>query len=177
MRLWSINPGLLDPIGLRICWANAVLALKTLNHPSPSYANHSPLIRFRDNAHISLFFYMNSIRDECLEIRRMRRHLTFTNREFREFMDENEFQTDDAIEVTAGQLKYEFALLQSRLYWRNRKKYIRNKRHLQRHQICLHGPVFVVRAHDDTIETWERPIPSIVKRMDKLTNMIDFRNL
>jgi len=47
MRLWSIDPKYLDPIGLVALWRESILALKVIKGLTKGYRNHPQLHRFR----------------------------------------------------------------------------------------------------------------------------------
>jgi hypothetical protein len=47
MRLWSLHPSYLDPMGLVALWREALLAQKVLMGETRGYTRHPQLIRFR----------------------------------------------------------------------------------------------------------------------------------
>jgi hypothetical protein len=47
MRLWSLNPSLLDATGLVACWREALLAQAVLRGQTRGYTRHPQLERFR----------------------------------------------------------------------------------------------------------------------------------
>ena len=49
MRLWSINPKYLDPIGLVALWREGLLAQKVLLGRTKGYTAHPQLARFRES--------------------------------------------------------------------------------------------------------------------------------
>ena len=50
MRLWTIHPSYLDPVGLVALWREALLAQKVLMGETRGYTRHPQLIRFRAHA-------------------------------------------------------------------------------------------------------------------------------
>jgi hypothetical protein len=176
MRFWSINPRLLDYPTIKACWANLMLAKKIKNDRSTVYSNHPPLMKLNNIPHSSFLWYMEEIRQECYNYSNYRiRHRSYRDAQLRRFIRDNEGEGYEKIEVTTGQLMYEFALLQSRLYWKNRRKYIKNKKMFIGHRISLHNDAFVVR--EGPIEPWEKPIPSVVKKIVQFTHFIEPRNI
>jgi len=47
MRLWSLHPRYLDPVGLVACWREALLAQRVLTGTTRGYRAHPQLERFR----------------------------------------------------------------------------------------------------------------------------------
>src|SRR3954452_4986571 len=47
MRLWSVNPEYLDPVGLVALWREGLLAQKVLQGQTKGYKSHPQLARFR----------------------------------------------------------------------------------------------------------------------------------
>ena len=169
MRLWSINPAFLDNIALRACWANAVLARNTIRAPSAAYAKHSPLLRFNHGDGMrAILLYMSIIRRVCRnKCVHYNREDHFCDNELQQMVDADadQINPEDVIQVSHMQLKYEYALLQSRLYWRNRRQYCRNKKNLHRAGFWFQNELF--EMYEGDIEPWERPIEAIVKKLPR----------
>ena len=51
MRLWSISPKHLDPVGLVALWRESILALRVLEGSTRGYRKHPQLERFRNYTH------------------------------------------------------------------------------------------------------------------------------
>lgn len=119
MRLWSIHPKYLDRQGLLACWREGLLAQNVLLGNTKGYKNHPQLIRFKKDTlnntmeHIGQYLYniwfeahkrgynFNIDKIESLNI-----HLK--------------------INVTQGQIEYEFEHLQKKLWTRNIEKRTEN---------------------------------------------------
>lgn len=67
MRLWSLEPALLDQKGLVACWREALLAQKVLRGLTVDYRNHPQLERFReqDDPISAIGSYLIGIADEA----------------------------------------------------------------------------------------------------------------
>ena len=55
MRLWSIHPKYLDPIGLVALWREALLGRSVLIRGDGSYYNHPQLLRFKNTENPVLY--------------------------------------------------------------------------------------------------------------------------
>jgi pyrimidine dimer DNA glycosylase len=51
MRLWTVHPKYLDPVGLVALWREALLARAVLRGETRGYRSHPQLLRFRAHAH------------------------------------------------------------------------------------------------------------------------------
>lgn len=51
MRLWTVHPKYLDPVGLVALWREALLARAVLRGETRGYRSHPQLLRFRAQAH------------------------------------------------------------------------------------------------------------------------------
>jgi hypothetical protein len=67
VRLWSIHPRYLDPVGLVALWREALLAQAVLRGLTRGYTRHPQLIRFRehDEPEVAIAAYLRSIADEA----------------------------------------------------------------------------------------------------------------
>jgi len=115
MRLWSIHPKYLDVKGLVTLWREALLAQNVLLGNTKGYKNHPQLIRFKSyfDPISGIGFYLYEI---FLESKR--RNYNFNKDKIIKISHDV-----DKINVTTGQLKYEFNHLQNKLLTRNWKKY------------------------------------------------------
>ncbi len=69
MRLWSIDPGHLDPRGLVALWREGLLAQAVLKHATKGYRHHPQLTRFRAQAAPASFIaeYLKAVHAESVE--------------------------------------------------------------------------------------------------------------
>jgi hypothetical protein len=67
MRLWSLHPSYLDPMGLVALWREALLAQKVLMGETRGYTAHPQLIRFRAHPDpLSMIVaYLHGVYDEA----------------------------------------------------------------------------------------------------------------
>ncbi|MCA9459178.1 MAG: hypothetical protein KC550_01375 [Nanoarchaeota archaeon] len=140
MRLWSIHPKYLDSKGLVALWREGLLAKNVLEGNTIGYKNHPQLIRFKKlNFPISnINYYLSHIVDEAKI-----RNYNFDKSKL------NPYGKKEVIQVTKGQIKYEFKHLLNKLKIRDPKKYDIYK---DLEDIEVH-PMFKVIAGD--IENWE----------------------
>jgi hypothetical protein len=141
VRLWSLNPKYLDPPGLVALWREALLAQAVLRGETYGYRNHPQLNRFKQHsaplAAISL--YLKAIHAEA-ELR----GYSFDRRKIRAA------RKHSVLNVSTGQLEYEWAHLMAKLKVRNPMLY--RKWHVV--SSPEPHPLFRVRAGE--IESWER---------------------
>lgn len=142
MRLWSLHPRYLDPQGLVALWREALLARAVLRGDTRGYRNHPQLERFRSCASplSAINGYLGGVHAEAVL-----RGYSF---------DRSKFvrpRTNPGIQVTSGQVAYEWAHLMRKLSGRNpalHRKW-RNEAAPRCHS--------VFRVRQGEIETWERP--------------------
>jgi hypothetical protein len=141
MRIWSLHPQYLDPKGLVSVWREGLLAKAVLEGNTRGYTNHPQLSRFRDykNPRYAINMYLWHILQES-----KRRDYTF-----------NKFKIDRpyqliSLNVTDGQIKYEFRHLLEKLRKRSTNHY---RRLLSVDDITPH-PIFTVIP--GPIEEWEK---------------------
>lgn len=106
MRLWTLHPKYLDSRGLVALWREALLAQAVLTGRTRGYVNHPQLIRFRETLSPTA-----SIAHYLLEI-----HAEAARRGYR--FDAGKISLAgpvELIEVTSGQLDYEWAHLTLKL--------------------------------------------------------------
>lgn len=142
MRLWSLHPRYLDTRGLVAAWREGLLAQKVLAGATRGYRNHPQLERFR--AHpapaSAIAAYLHAVFDEGHQ-----RGYRFDRAKI------GEAKLDASpIEVTDGQVRYEFGRLMRKLLMRNPAMF---ERLSAVGEPELH-PAFVVVP--GPVESWER---------------------
>jgi hypothetical protein len=141
MRLWSLNPSLLDSKGLVALWREGLLAQKVLQGKTTGYRSHPQLHRFHQCGEplAAISTYLWAVHDEATS-----RGYTFDSSKIageRQWMSLN---------VTQGQLRFEYQHLKEKL----RRRDPQRLRRLSRTRKVMAHPLFVVVAGD--IEPWER---------------------
>lgn len=146
MRLWSLDPALLDRQGLTACWREALLAQAVLLGRTRGYTAHPQLDRFREHPQpaIAISAYLHGVRDEAT-----RRGYQFDAQRIAQPLDEHTRDTARIV-VTAGQLDLEWQHLLNKLA-------IRSPAH--RARVVTTGPpaahpLFVVVP--GPVASWER---------------------
>lgn len=142
MRIWSLHPETLDRAAIIACWRETLLAQAVLAGSTKGYRRHPQLERFRATADplATVGAYLTGLADDA-----DRRGYRF---------DRSRILTPSspsaAIEVTDGQLAYEWAHL-------GRKLEARSPEDAQRWLVseARPHPLFVVVPGD--IAPWERP--------------------
>lgn len=106
MRLWSLHPKYLDRQGLLALWREGLLAMKVLRGKTKGYKNHPQLLRFKnsDNTLDSINNYLWAVVKEA----RTRGYSFSQNKLFPQ-------KKTKKINVSAGQLQYEWQHLLSKL--------------------------------------------------------------
>lgn len=111
MRLWSLDPALLDRQGLTACWREALLAQAVLLGRTQGYTAHPQLDRFREHPQpaTAISAYLHGVRDEAT-----RRGYRFDDQRISQSLD---VRTSDIarILVTTGQLDLEWQHLLHKL--------------------------------------------------------------
>lgn len=110
MRLWSIHPQFLDAKGLVALWREGLLAQKVLMGQTRGYRHHSQLLRFQVASHplSAIAHYLHAVADEA------------DKRQYR--FQRNKIQPAShhiELEVSEGQLAYEWAHLHQKLAQRD----------------------------------------------------------
>jgi hypothetical protein len=141
MRLWSLNPSLLDTKGLVALWREGLLAQKVLQGKTKGYRHHPQLHRFRQSGEppAAISTYLWAVHDEATC-----KGYTF---------DASEIALERrplSLPVTQGQLTFEFQHLKEKL----RRRDPEHLRCLGRTRQVTPHPLFVVVTGD--IEPWER---------------------
>lgn len=142
MRIWSLHPRYLDRQGLTACWREALLAQAVLADRTRGYRAHPQLQRFRSTTDPSgaVCWYLHGIADEA-DLRGFRFD--------RSRIDRLAIPVP-LLEVSTGQLDYEWAWLRKKLADRSPELH-------SRWQDVFHPephPSFV--AVDGPVEAWER---------------------
>ncbi len=142
MRLWSLDPSILDRAALIACWREALLAQKVLAGGTRGYTRHPQLERFRGagDPAAAIAHFLTALQVEA------------TARGYR--FDATRIGVADAenprIPVTEGQLAYE-------LEWLRTKVIVRDPEWLPRLTAPAAAPSFVTIP--GPIESWERGVP------------------
>ena len=106
MRLWSLHPKYLDARGLVALWREGLLAQAVLTAKTRGYRRHPQLLRFHSGGRPAAFIaeYLRAVHAESLA------------RGYR--FDVNKIgrsRTSSKLEVTSGQLDFEWAHLMNKL--------------------------------------------------------------
>jgi hypothetical protein len=111
MRLWSLDPTLLDRQGLTACWREALLAQAVLLGRTQGYVAHPQLERFREHPHpaTAIAAYLHGVRAEAA-----RRGYAFDPQRIVQAVDE-ETLGSVRLTVTDGQLEHEWQHLLQKL--------------------------------------------------------------
>lgn len=152
MRLWSIHPKYLDPVGLVALWREALLAQKVLEGKTEGFKNHPQLERFKNHEkpQKAMANYLMGIWKEG-----RRRGYDF---------DKGKIKTAPRIkkvQVSRSQLKYEFDWLRDKLKQRNPQKY----RELFSVKKIEPHPIFEIIEGE--IEEWEKRKSGVGQRHER----------
>jgi hypothetical protein len=142
MRLWSVHPKYLDVKGICGLWREGIMARNVLLGLKKGYSNHPQLERFKKQEDPIPFIdkYLLAVYEESIK-----RNYNFNREKFGLNF------TDSKIDVTDGQIVYEFKHLKRKLKIRDTDKY----NELKKVEFPDINPVFKVIKGD--IEPWERP--------------------
>ncbi|HEV7484991.1 MAG TPA: pyrimidine dimer DNA glycosylase/endonuclease V [Thermoanaerobaculia bacterium] len=113
MRLWSIHPQYLDAKGLVALWREGLLAQAVLAGQTRGYRNHPQLERFRDRAG-AISVYLHHVADEAES-----RGYSFDRSKL------PRRKSAPPIEVSAGQLRFEWQHLTAKLRERDPARLMR----------------------------------------------------
>ena len=141
MRLWTLHPKYLDPQGLVALWREALLARAVLRGETRGYTRHPQLQRFQshENPLFALDAYLTAVLEESLS-----RGYSFDQSKI------GHFEPVDRIDVTSGQVGFEWQHLLGKLSVRN--PLIHEKLHNISDPEC--HPLF--RTIGGGVEQWER---------------------
>jgi len=141
MRIWTLHPKYLDPQGLVALWREALLARAVLRGETRGYRHHPQLFRFQ--AHAAPVSAINAYLGFVFEESESRGY-AFNRRKV------GPVRAIDAIDSTAGQIRYEWQHLLKKLRARNPSVY-RKWRTLASPEP---HPSFSIRR--GSVEPWER---------------------
>lgn len=112
MRIWSLHPKYLDTRGLVALWREGLLAQAVLRGMTKGYLNHPQLIRFRERPSPAgcLARYLQIVHDEAVT-----RGFHFSAEKI------SPSRADDRLDVTRGQLEFEWNHLMRKLKVRDPK--------------------------------------------------------
>lgn len=140
MRIWSLHPQYLDAKGLVALWREALLAKKVLLGETRGYRHHPQLLRFKnaENPVAAIDQYLYEVYKEAV-----RRGYHFDKQKI------GATGVKIKLQVTSGQLDYEFRHLLKKLEKRDPGKYE------EIHQIKIpeQHPIFQVVSGG--VEDWE----------------------
>lgn len=144
MRLWSIDPSYLDSIWLVALWREWLLAKKVLEWKTKWYKNHPQLERFKYSTD-SLVFINNYLYCIFLEAK---------NRWYKFDVSKIEYQENFKwkIEISLGQINFEFEHLQNKLYLRSFNKFKENSIIKTIKTNCI----FKINKTKKTTDNWEK---------------------
>ena len=143
MRLWSIDLGWLDSIGIVALWRESLLARAVLEGKTNGYVNHPQLYRFKSSEKplAAIETYLYYVFEESLK-----RGFNFDNEKIRD----NLIDKGIKIPVSQGQLDYELKLLKFKLKQRS-QEYYKNISTINKG-----NPNSMFASHPGSIEVWER---------------------
>jgi hypothetical protein len=142
MRLWSIHPKYLDCKGLIALWRESLLAQKVLLGQTKGYKNHPQLERFKNHPHPNsaigsyLYFIYKEAEKRCHNFKKEKILIPV--------------KKTKSIQVTKGQILFEFEHLKKKLETRDQEKY---KQLLEIKRIESHPLFGIVNGN---IEKWEK---------------------
>jgi len=141
MRLWSLHPQYLDNKGLVAAWREALLALAVLQDKTKGYRQHPQLIRFRASADplSAIAIFLKGIYRES-----EKRNYHFNQAKI------PEIKQQIRLEVTSGQLEYEWNFLKAKLA----KRHLQKLAEIAKIDFPETHPLFVVL--EGGIEDWEK---------------------
>lgn len=140
MRIWSVHPKYLDAKGIVALWRETLLAKNVLEGNTKGYKNHPQLIRFKavEKPLEAINQYLAEVWDEAT-----RRGYNF---------DRNKIDfgfKKIKIEVTTGQMQYEFNHLLKKLEQRDPKRF----KQVENLKMVDCAEIFEVKEGE--IEKWE----------------------
>ena len=151
MRLWSLEPSLLDRRGLLACWREALLAQKVLRGRTIGYRNHPQLERFSkcDDPVGMIGRYLHGIADEA-----DRRGYHF----YCSLISSPVGDDQAMMSVSRGQPEYELRLLANNVKLRDPEwaHYVLEPAKSKRQTDATHG---LFSATPGPVASWERVKP------------------
>lgn len=142
MRLWSLHPKYLDPQGLVALWREALLAQAVLRGETRGYRSHPQLERFKSHPAplAAMSRYLQAVYAEAVV-----RGYAFDASKIQGIAE------SVMLEVTSGQLDYEWTHLMNKLQARSPALYQKWQETIQPEP----HPMFEVCS--GSIASWERP--------------------
>ncbi len=143
MRIWTIHPMYLDSKGLVALWRETLLAKNVLKGLTKGYTNHPQLVRFKNAEEpikaINTYLYY-------IYLESLKRNYSFDKSKFKEI------DKDIKIEVSIGQINYEFKHLLKKLENRDKESYkkLKNIKNIETH------PIFIIKKGG--VEKWEKAV-------------------
>src|ERR1700722_18812874 len=118
MRIWSLHPKYLDAAGLVALWRETLLAKHVLEGKTKGYKNHPQLERFKicNSPLNAINLYLAAVYEEA-----MKRDYDFNKSKFAVVKESIK------LNVTSGQLEYEFEHLLKKLNKRDSPRYTKLK--------------------------------------------------
>lgn len=149
MRLWSVHPRYLDARGLTALWREALLARAVLQGKTKGYRHHPQLQRFRNHPapRAALNAYLRAIHAEAEA-----RGYSFSKRKL------GPRRARVVLEVTRGQLRYEWQHLLRKLKARSPPLHVRWRRLAAPRA----HPIF--RIVPGGVAAWERTLSAVAAR-------------
>lgn len=111
MRIWSLHPKYLDTKRLVAQWREALLCRAVLEERTKGYKNHPQFLRVKN--HTQPHYFINSFLYEIWAEGKLRGFQFDKSKLVTELVSKYDGPLD-AMEVTSGQLEYEFNLLQNK---------------------------------------------------------------
>ena len=162
LRLWSINPQYLDSKGLGGVWREGLLAQVVILGRTNGWKNHPQLIRFQNhkNPISAIGFYLLKLWEEA-----HKRGYNYDRSKIIKIAKKVK-----PIEVTKGQLLFEFSILKERLKRRSQVKFqeIQNLEKLETYPNP--HPLFVVM--EGGVAPWEKSYWT-----KHNSNLLNFKNV
>lgn len=142
MRIWSIHPKYLDWMGLGAQWREGLLAQKVLLGETKGWKNHPQLTRFKVHSEPlnAVGYYLRIIYEEA-----NRRGYNYN---FSKIIRPE--KSVEKIEITNGQIEYEYMILMERLEKRTPDKFKENQATFE----VLPHPLFLIK--EGLPERWEK---------------------
>lgn len=154
MRLWSVHPKYLDVRGLTALWREAILAQKVLRGKTKGYRHHPQLDRFKnaDNPCNAIAAYLEGVWQEAHS-----RGYHYDKTKIPKSLKA------DKIDVSVGQLIYEYQWLLKKLKVRDPGRYAEN---LKVSRIKPHGLFKIIPGK---VALWEKV--SVKKHEKNITHL------
>ncbi|HYM34136.1 MAG TPA: pyrimidine dimer DNA glycosylase/endonuclease V [Steroidobacteraceae bacterium] len=148
MRIWSLHPKYLDARGLVALWREGLLAQAVLSEKTRGYVHHPQLLRFRNQRSPigSIAAYLSVVHEEAAS-----RGYEFVAKKI------SRARSFGQIEVTRGQIHFEWRHLMRKLKTRDPRRYdlLKTLKRQEPH------PLFkLVRGN---VERWEKGATSLKK--------------